>query len=94
MNIPFLLGQALGAALLTGTFLFYMIKGFIYPKANWFYVVSVVYIPFIFMFYASYPKDLYDYPLINMVNALVFFAGIAGAGRYYWKRKKSSAHLK
>lgn len=87
MNISFLLGQAFGAALISGTFLFYIIKGFVNPKANWFYVILGSFIAFALVFYASYPQYLLDNPLMMMVNGLLFIGGIAGAVKYYWRRK-------
>lgn len=91
MQITFLLGQATGAALLSGTFLFYIIKGFVNPKANWFYVILGSFIAFFVMYYASYPQDLLDNPLMKGLNGLLFIGGIAGAVKYYWRPKKNSA---
>lgn len=95
MDIPFLIGQSLGTALVLGTFLFYLIKGFINPKAKWSFVICGTFIVFIPLYYTSYPQSplenpSLESPLMNLLNGLLFFGGVAGAIRYYWKCKKNS----
>lgn len=90
MDIPFLIGQSLGTALVIGTFLFYLIKGFINPKAKWYFVICGTFIMFIPLFYASYPQSPLEQPLLRLLNGLLFFGGVAGAIKYYWKRRKNS----
>lgn len=90
MDIPFLFGQSLGTALVLGTFLFYLIKGFINPKAKWSFVICGTFIVFIPLFYISYPQSPLENPLMNLLNGILFIGGVAGAIKYYWKRKKNS----
>lgn len=90
MDIPFLIGQSLGSALVTGTFLFYLIKGFVNPKAKWSFVILGSFIGFIPLFYISYPQSLLENPLMSLLNGLLFIGGVAGAIKYYRKRKKNS----
>ena len=90
-NTPYMIGQVFGATLLTGTFIFFIVKGFINPKANWLYIYTAVFIALALLFYICNPVPLYDIPLFNGVNALLFLCGIAGCVKYYWqlwKRKK------
>lgn len=89
-NIAFIFGEALAATLFTGTFLLFLIKGFINPKANWLYIYTGCFMVLTILFYMSYPETAYDNPLFNAINGLLFFGGIAGAIKYYWKRRSAT----
>jgi hypothetical protein len=79
--------------LVTGTFLFYLIKGFIHSKAKWSFVIFGTFIVFIPLHYTSYPQSPFENPLISLLNAILFIGGVAGAIKYYWKRKKKTGEI-
>jgi len=84
-------GEVTGTTLLTGTFIFFIIKGFINPKANWLPVYTITFIAMFILWYLNSPMPLYDNILFNAFNALLFLSGGAGFVKYYWqlwKRKK------
>jgi len=84
-------GQVLGTTAVTGTFIFFIIKGFINPKANWLPIYTITFIALFILWYLSSPVLLYDNILYNAFNALLFFGGLAGSIKYYWqmwKRKR------
>ncbi|MDQ0638174.1 hypothetical protein QF042_001739 [Pedobacter sp. W3I1] len=84
-------GEVLGGTAVTGTFIFFIIKGFINPKASWLPIYTITFIALFILWYLSSPVALYDNILFNAFNAILFLSGIAGCVKYYWemwKRKK------
>ncbi|RQO73753.1 hypothetical protein DBR40_13160 [Pedobacter sp. KBW01] len=84
-------GEVLGTTAVTGTFIYFIIKGFINPKADWLTIYTITFIAMFLLWYLSSPVALYDNILFNAFNALLFFGGLAGSIKYYWqmwKRKR------
>lgn len=81
-------GQVTGTTLLTGTFIFFVIKGFINSKANWLPVYTITFVALFILWYFKSPVPLYDNILFNAFNTVLFLSGVAGCIKYYWRKKQ------
>jgi len=79
---------ALMTALIHGTLLFFMIKGFIYPTFKWIYIFIPVLVLLELFTFLIYPLDIVQQPVSPLFQAFCFLGGISGAARYYWQRWK------
>jgi hypothetical protein len=80
--------EALTTALLHGTLLFFMIRGFINPTFKWIYIFIPVLILLGLFAFSIYPLDIFQHPVFPLFQAFCFVSGILGAVKYYFQKRK------
>ncbi len=80
---------ALMAALIYGTLLFFMVKGFINPLFKWLYVFLPLAILLQLFTFSIYPLTIFSHPVFRLFQVFCFLGGISGAAKYYWHKKKN-----
>jgi len=86
-TITKLAAEATTTALIHGTLLFFMIRGFINPRAKWFYVLIILLIVLQLFAFTIYPIDIFAHPIFPLFQAVCFIGGIFGAIKFYWRRR-------